>query len=188
VIARLSSILSLPVLIFLTSLFLVMNLEPFYSLSPHPGPAMEIAGFIMGGRLYLDTTQAELSHLADVRELMTSLKVLWISSLIVLISSLTAFPTGRRWAYLLWPEIATISLGIILAGLGISFTLTFDVFHSLLFKPGTFAFQEGSLLIEVFPVEFFMTAYLIIIATAMTATLAMLAITLLSRRKAAGYL
>jgi integral membrane protein (TIGR01906 family) len=188
VIKRLSLIISLPVLVLLTSFFLVLNMPHFYAISPYPEAALEICSFVMGGRMCLPLTDSELSHLTDVRELVTTFKFVWLGSLIVFISALSAYPARKRWPVLLLPEIITISAGFILLVLSIPFCYTFEKFHMVFFEPGTYVFPESSLLIQVFPTEFFLATFVIIIGISFAAAATMLTLTILSRRKAAAHL
>jgi integral membrane protein (TIGR01906 family) len=106
---------------------------------------------------------AAISHLRDVRQVIDRARVL-TGVLAALVAVWLGLQISRRRfaeisAALLWG--AGMSMGIVLAGMLaglVDFERLFTWFHGLFFSAGTWWFSADSLLIEVFPGEFWMAA------------------------------
>ncbi len=119
--------------------------------------------------LQLNYTSSELSHLQDVKAVMNTANLVFYITLLAAIFLLTySFRDKKQVIRLLrWGGIATIIfILIILAAILISFSYTFTLFHQLFFPQGNWLFSADSLLIQAFPLEFFVRiSYLIFLQT-----------------------
>ena len=95
----------------------------------------------------LNYTAAEVSHLKDVKQIMN------FSDALILISGII-FIRSRK----LWKSIGKLSIGIssftIIIALT-SFTSLFSNFHYVLFPQGNWMFPAQSLIIQTFPIDYF---------------------------------
>lgn len=130
--------------------------------------AESVRGFVVNGRP--DSLPARVdgrpgfddgavSHLRDVRDVLFRARV-FLGVLLVL----AAVWLGRLFAARRFAELSTammwgcgFTLGVATAA-GVAatadFSSTFAVFHSLFFSAGTWTFAEGTLLIQLFPAEY----------------------------------
>lgn len=106
----------------------------------------------------LNYTSAELSHLQDVQKVMSTTEYLFLISFL---TTLTILGLNFRNKTILkkllrYGGIATlIATGIILLFLLVAFNSSFTIFHQLFFPQGNWQFPFDSLLIQTFPLEFF---------------------------------
>jgi len=109
-------------------------------------------------------TENEISHMVDVRNLIFKILILFYGSLIILVALLAAlFFLGRKYrdrfkgAGLVFVISSSMVLVIfiVLYILSMNFTSLFDNFHLIFFPQGNFMFDPNSLLITLFPFNFF---------------------------------
>lgn len=104
-----------------------------------------------------------VSHLEDVRELIATLR--WTAA-VILLALLTWFVVGlrrRRHAdvasALRWGALTCLGAPLVLAALGLAdFDRLFTAFHGVFFDAGTWVFPADSLLIALFPEQFWEVA------------------------------
>ncbi|HLD33985.1 MAG TPA: DUF1461 domain-containing protein [Candidatus Nanoarchaeia archaeon] len=109
-----------------------------------------------------DTTSfspSELSHLDDVYNVMLFFDIVLIVSLAALGAlSYLLYKTSDFKPVLQWSGIAVIgSIVLLLLLTFLSFNWLFNVFHQLLFDSGTWLFPANSMLIQLFPLDFFIS-------------------------------
>ena len=109
-------------------------------------------------QLSLNYTFSELSHLQDVKQVMSGVDYAFYSSVLVLL--IIAYFNRQKKRELIQTVrisslITLISLGIISLFILISFDYSFTLFHQLFFPRGNWMFSVNSLLIQVFPIDFF---------------------------------
>jgi len=114
----------------------------------------------MSGRPAFDETA--VSHLLDVRDVLIETRALAVCLTIV---SLGWFLLRRRTAHgkaMLCraasgagATLLTVTLGVAVAAV-LDFDAFFSVFHSLFFASGTWVFPADALLIQIFPLPFWM--------------------------------
>lgn len=104
----------------------------------------------------------EVSHMKDVRELLTNIFTLFMISLALFTALflMTIFlnrnnSLTRTGLVFIWSSSAALFLYILLLILSINFSSLFDNFHLVFFPQGNYMFPEGSLLITMFPFGFF---------------------------------
>ncbi len=106
----------------------------------------------------------ELSHLADVRALMSaSFALMYFLAAIIAASIVGIFVISRKAATFIfalrriffWSGIATVALIVLILAASLGFDFAFTVFHKLLFRSGQWQFQENSLLVNLFTTDFF---------------------------------
>ena len=105
----------------------------------------------------------EVAHLSDVRNVMTGARIATGGASAALALWLVAALVWRRWRRLRWGIAAggwlAIGLAAVVATIAaVNFEGAFTVFHGLFFAPGTWEFPSNSLLIEVFPAGFWVSA------------------------------
>ena len=106
----------------------------------------------------LNYTSAELSHLQDVQRIISVIEYLFLISLL---TTLTILGINFRSKLLLqkllhYGGIATLIVAVvILLCLLFAFNSSFTAFHELFFPQGNWQFPSDSLLIQTFPLSFF---------------------------------
>ena len=106
----------------------------------------------------LNYTTPEISHLNDVAQVMKSAEIVLFLSGIIILGVLFYFRKDKeqRWRLLKYGGASTITFVlIILAALFFNFNSLFTLFHQLFFPQGNWQFAADSLLIQTFPIEFF---------------------------------
>lgn len=115
--------------------------------------------FLQGkGELTLNYNADEISHLNDVKKVMGCLDYLFYFLLLFLTLILTYHKKNKEHLQklLAFGGITTIifSLMIIIFIL-LSFNYSFTIFHSIFFPQGNWSFPADSLLLQTFPLDFF---------------------------------
>ena len=111
--------------------------------------------------LRLDYADDEVSHLDDVKKVMDYLDYLFYGLMLALTLIITHHKKNRKELLRLFSYggTATISAILIVFLLSLaSFNAVFTVFHQLFFPQGNWIFPADSLLIQTFPIIFFVTA------------------------------
>lgn len=115
--------------------------------------------FLNGNQeLSLNYSESEFSHLVDVKELMQGFDILFYLLLLFCTLTLTYYKRKQEnlKKILYYGGILTLSLaGVILILVIVNFNFAFTFFHSILFPQGNWLFPENSLLIQIFPIGFF---------------------------------
>lgn len=135
----------------------------FYPLTP----AQENIFQFLNGKeeLSLDYATAEISHLKDVAKVMDGASIsLYLSGIIILVILLYYKENKIKLQKIVrYGGIATIIfIALILMAILIGFETVFTVFHHLFFPQGNWQFAADSLLIQTFPIEFFITVSIMI--------------------------
>jgi integral membrane protein (TIGR01906 family) len=167
-------LLLLPLSLFLLLLSYQLTLV-FYPFTP---AQQQTVNFLQGKEeLKANYTAAEISHLQDVQKVMGWVEVIFITlflAVVVLIfNSLTFNPrtinSKTNWKNLVrWGGLVTVALVVlILLSLLLSFNTTFTLFHRLFFPQGNWLFPAESLLIQTFPLGFFVKITTIIFLLAL---------------------
>ncbi|MBO0613112.1 MAG: hypothetical protein RL122_125 [Pseudomonadota bacterium] len=116
---------------------------------------------------------AEARHLLDVRRLFAALETLFYGVLAVSVLLLVLqrhFAAGRMWLLTSYVGLISILLLGLLIALG-GFVPLFVWLHSVVFPAGTWVFPDNSVLIQLFPLAYFLrfgvlyTAALVLIFT-----------------------
>ncbi len=114
-------------------------------------------------------TPDELSHMEDVKDVVSLTSVIWYVVIGLALAILVWFVIMREWNSIRlglnaggWVTLGF--LGALLVFLVVSFDKLFDYFHRLFFKDGTWLFSESSTLIRLFPFEFWRDAFVLVIA------------------------
>jgi integral membrane protein (TIGR01906 family) len=123
---------------------------------------LEALQFDNGDPIY---TERELSHMADVKQLVTGMRyalaggAILIFILTLTIAKLDQWKSALRailWGA--WGEFVLI--GGILLFIVLSFDFLFTLFHKLFFESGTWTFYTSDTLIRLFPMRFWRDAFL----------------------------
>lgn len=132
-------------------------------------------------------TADELSHMVDVKDVVTSASIVWYVLGGVSIAILLWFVIMRQWSSIRralnvggWITIGV--LGALLVFLAVSFNKLFEYFHRLFFDDGTWTFSQSSTLIRLFPFEFWRDAFVLVIGFALV--IGVLLVLLTQKRKA----
>lgn len=131
-------------------------------------PAQEEVFAFLDGKAPLSAnfTALEASHLNDVRRVMNLTDLFFLISILGTILLLRY--NQQNWRTLLRSGSYTllISMGILALLTLLSFSFTFTLFHLVFFPQGNWAFPADSLLIQAFPLEFFVgvTVKMVLIA------------------------
>lgn len=111
--------------------------------------------------------ERELSHMADVKAVVTGMRVALAAGMITLLV-ITTLAVRGGWRSLLlrsyrlggWALIGLI--GAILLFVAINFTNLFTWFHQLFFESGTWQFYTSDTLIRLFPMRFWRDAFIFV--------------------------
>lgn len=105
----------------------------------------------------------EVSHMADVRSLVSSLMIAWVVALACALAAGSALhrrgEPGALRSALFRGALVTV-VGMVLIGLlmAVSFETFFEGFHELLFEPGTWRFSDEDTLRQLYPDAFWSIA------------------------------
>lgn len=124
----------------------------------------------------------ELSHMTDVKEVVTRASIVWYVLGGVSIAILVWFVVMGQWESLRkalntggWVTVSL--LGALLLFLLASFDQLFEYFHRLFFQDGTWTFSQSSTLIRLFPFEFWRDAFVLVIGFALVVGIALVLFT-----------
>jgi integral membrane protein (TIGR01906 family) len=128
-------------------------------------------------KLSLNYTANENSHLEDVQKVMNGLDYLFYFSLLVVTLIITIYQKKRRdiiKKLFLYGGISSLSVSIFVLLFAIfGFNSMFTIFHKIFFPQGNWTFPMESLLIQTFPLQFFITISLKIMVIAIIIAAAM---------------
>ena len=145
--------------IFLPIFLLLFSYKVVLGLSDLTENQQETMNFLDGDELNLNYTTSEFSHLEDVKSVMNFIDYLFYLSLIIITFIITYYKRNKEQLKKLFKYggITTlVTVGLILLFALISFNSTFTIFHRIFFPQGNWIFPSDSLLIQTFPIEFFM--------------------------------
>ena len=113
-------------------------------------------------------TDSELSHMADVKEVVQRALLAWYIILGLSVAMLVWFLVMGQWSAMRkafqaggWVTFGLISALLIF--LAVSFDTLFTRFHQLFFAEGTWLFDESSTLIRLFPFVFWRDAFALVL-------------------------
>ena len=111
--------------------------------------------------------QRELSHMQDVKAVVTGMRIALAAGMVVLLVITTIAVKGGWRAQLLrayrqggWALVGLI--GTILMLVAVSFSNLFTWFHKLFFESGTWQFYTSDTLIRLFPMRFWRDAFIFV--------------------------
>ena len=108
--------------------------------------------------LNLNYTTNEISHLEDVKKVISFIDYLFYLSLIIITLITTHYKRNKKQLQKLikYGGITTlVSIGLILLFSLFAFNSTFTIFHKIFFPQGNWLFPTNSLIIQTFPIDFF---------------------------------
>lgn len=122
-----------------------------------------------GQKMFADD---ELTHMVDVKNVVTSASTAWYILGGMSIAILLWFIIMRQWDSIRkslnaggWITIGVLSA--LLVFLAVSFDKLFEYFHRIFFADGTWTFSQSSTLIRLFPFEFWRDAFVLVIGFAL---------------------
>ena len=134
-------------------------------------------------------TAEEVSHMVDVKEVVTLSSTVWYVLGGLSIAIIIWFVVMRQWSSIRkalnaggWITVGL--LGALLIFLAVSFDRLFEYFHRIFFKDGTWTFSQSSTLIRLFPFEFWRDAFLLVIGLALVVGIILVVLTY--KRKPSG--
>ncbi len=117
--------------------------------------------FLQGkGNLNENFTEKEISHLEDVKQVIVMMEAVFYLSLLISTLTLTRYRRNKEKIKSLFRKtgIITASVTTFLALIGvISFNFLFTLFHKIFFPQGNWQFPANSMLIQTFPLDFFIS-------------------------------
>lgn len=111
------------------------------------------------GELPTDFTAEEISHLEDVALVMNIMDYVFYTLLLATISILFYFRKDMKYLITLAKYSGITSVIVLCLKLLFTFlffNFTFSIFHQIFFPQGNWTFAAESMLIQTFPIEFFM--------------------------------
>lgn len=159
------TILLLLVIWFGNFVFLLTNTHfydtEFTRLNVNASLGMNVVSYVNGKTSLSDEfNEREASHLADVRNLFSKVKIIYYASLLLL-AGITVFLFTRDNLIHLIPTafirsgLISLIFIIVLFLLSLNFSAFFTNIHKPFFASNSWTFPADSLLIQIFPVEFF---------------------------------
>jgi len=109
-------------------------------------------------KLALNYTANEVSHLEDVKKVMNFFEIVFYFSLLILTLIITYFRRNKQQLRKLFYYGGIVTVAVVLIKLIVvllSFNFAFTIFHNILFPQGNWMFPMGSVLIQTFPLQFF---------------------------------
>lgn len=135
--------------------------------------------------------QSEIGHMIDVKNLTDAIMNIVLVTAVIVVGGLLYLlinPATRTlgWKTMMQAGLFTIlALGLIALFIGVAWPVFFEVFHELLFPPGTWTFYYSDSLIRLFPEQFWFEVGIIIVGTTLViAALLVLLGWLMARRTA----
>ena len=116
-------------------------------------------------------TASEIGHMIDVKNLTDNILVIVIITGIIVVGGLLYLlirPATRQlgWKTMMQSGLFTfLTLGLIALFIAVAWPLFFELFHELLFPPGTWTFYYSDSLIRLFPEQFWFEVGVIIVGT-----------------------
>ena len=145
----------LPIFLLLLSYQVVLFFTPLTSAQE------DVFLFLEGmGALETEFTELEASHLEDVRKVMVYADYVFYILLLSLTLVLTAYRKKRDFVLRLFDYGGKATVGIMIFWGVLSllfFDFVFASFHKIFFPQGNWIFAPDSLLIQTFPLEFFVS-------------------------------
>lgn len=122
-----------------------------------------------GAKLY---TPDELSHMEDVKKVVSLSSLAWYATIGLTIAVLLWFLIMKQWdcirkAFNAGGWLTVALLGALLIFLAVRFDQLFEYFHRLFFADGTWTFSQSSTLIRLFPFVFWRDAFVLVFAFAL---------------------
>ena len=175
--------LSIIVSIILTLFIILLSYKIALMITPLSSSQANVLHFLGDHELlYQNFTPNEISHLQDVKAVMQKTNYVFDLLFIVALFFFLHFYREKELLHktLLYTGIMTLSIITILTlGILLSFNTTFTLFHHLFFPQGNWIFGADSVLIQIFPLEFFVR----ISITIVTVSLILGAMSLLAAKK-----
>ena len=117
-----------------------------------------LINYFYQGNLQGFTDEREISHLADVKSFIKLLEVLFFIFLITLILLLYFYRNSLSSIFILSFFMILLFCVLLFLFNFINFNFLFDSFHKLLFFQDSWKFYQGSLLLSLFPQQFFINS------------------------------
>ncbi len=118
--------------------------------------------FNYGSELSSPFDQNEISHMKDVRNIFSALRLIFAVSIAILLVHIISSIKEEKYLSIVKDlnkgAVYSFIAVILLAILAIPFNLFFSVFHNVFFPQGNWTFPQDSSLIMLFPQEFFQRA------------------------------
>ena len=170
-----------PLFLLLLSYLLVVAFYPLTS------EQQTVFQFLDGKKeLAINYTTAEISHLQDVAVVMNNVNIAFYV-LAIMVGGILVYSWKRRdllQSMLRYGGLATISLlCFLLLLLVIDFNWLFTLFHQLFFPQGNWQFAAGSLLIQTFPLGFFVSMGVFIFGLTFLVGVSLLVVSILIKHK-----
>ena len=145
--------------IFLPILLVLFSYKMVLLFSTLTENQLETMNYFNGKKpLELDYTDLEKSHLEDVKQVMKRLDYVFYLSLLICTLIFTYHKRDKikiKKLFYYGGVTILVSLGILLLLLIINFNYVFTSFHEIFFPQGNWIFSASSLIIQTFPLDFF---------------------------------
>ena len=144
--------------IFLPIFLLLFSYKVVLGLTDLTENQEETMDFLNGDELNLNYTTGEISHLEDVKSVMTFIDYLFYLSLIIVTFMITYYKRNKQQlkkSFKYGGITTLISIGFVLFFSLFAFNSAFTIFHKIFFPQGNWIFPNDSLLIQTFPIDFF---------------------------------
>src|SRR3989344_8111032 len=155
---------NLKVLAFVVLSVIVLPLAAYNILvvtSSYTAEQQDVVDYVYSsGTLQGNFTSAEASHLEDVKSVMKAVNIVFVIALIaLLLFGVYLYKKGELGKGLFYGGIASGVFVLLFGFIGVSgFDQLFEAFHNIFFPQGNWMFASDSLIITLFPGEFFVWA------------------------------
>lgn len=115
-----------------------------------------VAELMLGPGRFADYGRDEAAHMRDVRLVLYLFLAAATAALVLIVWSIRRRSSDpATWQALSRGGAALVAIVLVLGVFGaLAFGVAFELFHELLFPGGNFAFPEDSLLIQLYPIDF----------------------------------
>lgn len=145
--------------IVLLLLLLLLSYKILLFFTPLTSAQENVFQFLAGKQdLQADFTESEVSHLEDVKQVMSYANYFFYAFLLTLTVIITYYRKDKEYLFQLLNQGGKVTVAVMLL-LGVLsfffFNVVFTVFHQIFFPQGNWQFAADSLLIQTFPLDFF---------------------------------
>jgi integral membrane protein (TIGR01906 family) len=143
-------------------LLILFSYKVILGFTDYDSEQREVIDFLQGEELVMDMTSEETSHLEDVKEVMKKTEFVFYFLLLACTLIVGYFYNSKSGNYLkrafFYGGLSAFGLAVLIfVPVLVGFDFLFNVFHQFFFPQGGWIFSADSLLIEMFPMAFFIS-------------------------------
>ncbi len=138
----------------------IANFEPFYHMggSPKENTTLltNVLNYLQGkNNLSEEFTPREKEHMQDVKGLLLMVTYAWVLFGLVAFLIMGNAEKAQLKGILKSTGMVLVAIVILILVAGVFFSKSFELFHQIAFRPGTWTFPQNSTLLTLFPLRYF---------------------------------